>query len=212
MLTHVCVAIQLLGTPAAPDAVRALQQRCEGILGAGECRLAAASTPDGDRASAAGKGGDACWRATVARTGDDAAASVVVSAPGAVCRASRPARADVPVARRGHRALGDAGPGDRGAGDAGGALRRSERAPTPRLHPPATPPGAGGPGSPAIGRSRDGTIHRGPTDLTCPPASPTCACSPSPTSDGCRGRHSARDWRRRWRWCAYLDLESAART
>jgi hypothetical protein len=85
MLTHACVAIQLLGTPAAPDAVRALEQRCEGILGAGECRLAAANAPDGDGASAAGNnGGDACWRATVARTGDDAAASVVVSAPGAV--------------------------------------------------------------------------------------------------------------------------------
>jgi len=81
MLTHACVAIQLLGTAAAPDAVLALQQRCDGILGAGECRLAADGGHDG--ASAAGNGGSACWRATVARAADDAAASVVVSAPGA---------------------------------------------------------------------------------------------------------------------------------
>jgi hypothetical protein len=95
MLTHVCVAIQLLGTPAAPDAVQALQQRCEGILGAGECRLAAASAPDGDGdgARAGGNGGDGCWRASVARTADDAADSVVVSAPGAI--AGHPAHREV---------------------------------------------------------------------------------------------------------------------
>ncbi len=69
MITHVCVALQLLGPPVAPDAVQALQQRCDSILGAGECRLRQ------DHASA-------CWLATVVRTEDDAVATVVVSGPG----------------------------------------------------------------------------------------------------------------------------------
>lgn len=69
MITHICVALQLLGPPVAPDAVQALQQRCDSILGAGECRLRQ------DHASA-------CWLATVVRTEDDAVATVVVSGPG----------------------------------------------------------------------------------------------------------------------------------
>jgi len=69
MITHVCVALQLLGPPVAPHALQALQQRCDSILGAGECRLRQ------DHASA-------CWLATVVRTEDDAVATVVVSGPG----------------------------------------------------------------------------------------------------------------------------------
>ena len=89
MLTHACVAIQLLA-PAAPDAVQALQQRCDGILGAGECRLA---DDVASIAANAGPAASACWNATVTRTADDTSASVVVRAGGAA--AGRAARRDL---------------------------------------------------------------------------------------------------------------------
>lgn len=74
MITQVCVAIQLLGAPAAPEAVQALQQRCDSVLGTGECRI----TRDGIN----GDKND-CWRATLVRTVDDGMASVVVGGSGA---------------------------------------------------------------------------------------------------------------------------------
>jgi hypothetical protein len=80
MIAHVCVAIQLLGAPPVPGASQALQQRCDSILGAGECRLTQ------DQASA-------CWLATVVRTEDDAVATIVVSGPGAA--AERVAQRDL---------------------------------------------------------------------------------------------------------------------
>lgn len=84
MITHVCVAIQLLGTAAAPDAVQALRQHCDSILGDGECRM----TSEGS-----GEGESECWRATLVRTADDAVASVVVGGSGAA--AGRVAQRDV---------------------------------------------------------------------------------------------------------------------
>ncbi len=69
MITHVCVAIQLLGAAAAPDAVQALQQHCDSVLGAGECRMARDGSSDGKTE---------CWRATLVRTVDDVMASIVV--------------------------------------------------------------------------------------------------------------------------------------
>ncbi len=89
MLTHACVAIQLLGAAPAPDAVQALEQRCDGILGASQCRLAGG---DG-AASDAVPGMAACWQATVTRSTDDTAASIVVRAAGAP--AGRAARRDL---------------------------------------------------------------------------------------------------------------------
>jgi hypothetical protein len=74
MITHVCVAIQLLGAPAPPDATQALQEHCDSVLGAGECRLTRDGTND-DK--------NQCWRATVVRTADDVMATVVVGGSGA---------------------------------------------------------------------------------------------------------------------------------
>jgi len=74
MITQVCVAIQLLGAPAAPEALQALQQHCDSVLGAGECRLIRDGSND-DK--------NECWRATLVRTADDVMASVVVGGSGA---------------------------------------------------------------------------------------------------------------------------------
>ena len=91
MLTHACVAIQLLGAAAVPDGAQALQQRCDGILGAGQCRVVDAG---GDGATSASVPNPAaCWRATVTRASDDASASVVVHAAGA--NPGRSARRDL---------------------------------------------------------------------------------------------------------------------
>jgi hypothetical protein len=81
MLTHACVAIQLLGAPATPDGAQALQQRCDGILGAGQCRVVDARGNPATSASVPGAA--ACWQATVTRASNDTAASVVVRAAGA---------------------------------------------------------------------------------------------------------------------------------
>ena len=99
MLTHACVAIQLLGAATAPDATQALQQRCDGILGAGQCRLAQAG---GDGAASTGApNAAACWQATVTRSSDDTAASVVVRSGGT--GAGRSARRDLTFQARDER-------------------------------------------------------------------------------------------------------------
>jgi hypothetical protein len=70
-----CVAIQIVGSPATPTEIEALQQRCGRVLGVDRCRV---MMPD---VNGVGRAADSsCWRATVAIADKGAAATVVLAA------------------------------------------------------------------------------------------------------------------------------------
>ena len=67
-----CVAVEITGSPAAPEQWSALERRCSDILGSRRCRLMLAGQGDA---------GGGCWRAVVTSEGGDTPtdASVVLS-------------------------------------------------------------------------------------------------------------------------------------
>jgi hypothetical protein len=93
LLPVACVAIQIIGSPAMPTEIEALQQRCGRVLGTDRCRV---MTPDAD---SVGRVADSsCWRVTVA-IADQATAATVVLAAGSG-PAARETRRDLTFAER----------------------------------------------------------------------------------------------------------------